>query len=469
MGSIRFKIFQAVMMFCALNYLNSQNINGRNGLDNAKKDDRPNILIILTDDQGWHDVSYYGTKDIRTPNIDKLAEEGKRFDNFYANSPVCSPTRAALLTGRYQDRVGVPGVIRTDPAGNWGYMDPKAVLLPQRLKEAGYHTALVGKWHLGLESPNTPTERGFDVFRGWLGDMMDDYVEKRRHGINYMRMNEKVVDPPGHATDIFTEWSVDYIKKESQNDAPFFLYLAYNAPHAPVQPPKMWLDRVKNRKPNIDEKRAAIVALIEQMDDGIGKVINALKESGQYDNTLIIFTSDNGGYLPDMPNNGPLRDGKELMYEGGLRVPTCVSWKGNVAPKTVSDQINLSMDIYPTLLEVVGLEVNTPIEGRSFLSELLNGRQLEENDRPLYFTRREGRITYGGKSIYTMRLGDWKLIHNSPYKPMELYNLKEDPFETNNVIDKEPEVFDELHALLMGNIQRGGQVPWQKPTNRSTD
>ena len=241
---------------------------------------KPNILFILTDDQGYHDVSYYGTLDLKTPNIDAIASSGIRFDNFYANSTVCSPTRAAILTGRYQDRVGVPGVIRTYPEDNWGYLDPKATLLPKELKRVGYETAIIGKWHLGLESPNTPTERGFDFFRGWLGDMMDDYWKHRRHDINYMRLNEKVIDPEGHATDLFTDWSVDYIKNQSKNESPFFLYLAYNAPHFPVQPPQNWLEKVLQREKGIDSTRAKLVAFIEHMDDGIGKVIQALKDNG---------------------------------------------------------------------------------------------------------------------------------------------------------------------------------------------
>jgi arylsulfatase A-like enzyme len=186
----------------------------------APKATLPNILLILTDDQGYHDVAYYGTKDLQTPNIDQITREGMRFDNFYANSTVCSPTRAALLTGRYPDYVGVPGVIRTRSEDSWGYLDPKARLLPARLKKAGYQTALIGKWHLGLESPNTPNEHGFDYFQGWLGDMMDDYWTHRRHNINYMRKDKQTIDPQGHATDLFTQWSVDYIKKQAKSQRP---------------------------------------------------------------------------------------------------------------------------------------------------------------------------------------------------------------------------------------------------------
>ena len=428
---------------------------------------RPNILLILTDDQGYHDVSYYGTRDLHTPNIDQLAAQGMRFDNFYANCPVCSPTRAALLTGRYQEYVGVPGVIRTHADNSWGYLDPSATLLPQPLKEAGYHTALIGKWHLGLESPNTPNERGFDEFRGWLGDMMDDYMTHRRRNINYMRHNQDTIDPAGHATDLFTQWSVDYIKQRSESQQPFFLYLAYNAPHFPVQPPASWLAKVKKRQPNLSEKRAALVAFIEHLDDGIGQVIRALKENGQYDNTLIVFTSDNGGHLPSEANNGPWRDGKQSVYEGGLRVPTCITWPAVVRAGTISDQINLSMDLYPTLLQVARAQPTNNIEGRSFLRELFGERQVEP-ERPLFFSRREGGLGYGGKTIHAVRLGDWKLLQNSPFAPRELYNLKEDPKEQSNVIEQYQEVYRKLDALQRAHIQRAGRVPWQPPVPESS-
>ena len=424
--------------------------------------DRPNILLILTDDQGYHDVSYYGTKDIQTPHIDALQKEGLRFDNFYANCPVCSPTRAALLTGRYQDYVGVPGVIRTNTNNSWGYLDPKATLLPDMLNLAGYHTALIGKWHLGLESPNTPTERGFDFFHGWLGDMMDDYWAKRRHDINYMRRDKEVIDPPGHATDLFTAWSVDYIKQQAATEQPFFLYLAYNAPHFPVQPPEDWLAKVKAREPQLSEKRAKLVAFIEHLDDGIGQVIKALKESGQYENTIIVFSSDNGGLLRDEANNGPLRDGKQSVYEGGLKVPTLIVWPEVTEAGSQTPYRAATMDLYPTLVAAAGLQVTHPIEGKSFLP-LLQGQDMSDRGRPLYFTRREGGRAYGGLTIQAVLLDNWKLLQNSPFAPQELYNLQSDPAEQNDLSDSEPEKFKELNALMMKHLQKGGQVPWQKP------
>lgn len=431
-------------------------------LGQQKDKAKPNILIIFTDDQGYHDVSYYGTKDIRTPHIDALSNAGMRMDYFYANSPVCAPTRASLMSGRYPDHVGVPGLIRYHPENNWGYLSPKTMLLPAMLKQAGYHTAHIGKWNLGLESPNLPNEHGFDLFHGWLEDMMDDYLDKRRHGINFMRLNENTIDPEGHATDLFTKWSVDYINNQEQNEEPFFLYLAYNAPHFPVQPPKKWLENVINREPDIQDKRAGLVAFIEHMDDGIGQIIQALKVSGQYENTIIIFTSDNGGHLPDLANNGLLRDGKQSMYEGGLRVPTTISWPRRIKAGVVSDRINLTMDIFPTLAELAGVKINHNIEGRSFVKTLM-GEQAGEEERPLYFTRREGGIRHGGQAYYALRLGDWKLLKNSAFEPMELYNLKEDPYELTNVIAEQPEIHKKLNSILMIHIQEGGKVPWQKP------
>ncbi len=427
----------------------------------ARQKQLPNILVIITDDQGLHDVGYYGTKDLVTPNIDQLTGEGLRFNNFYANSSVCSPTRAALLSGRYPGRVGVPGVIRTHETNNWGFLSPGTILLPQLLKGRGYSTAVIGKWHLGLGSPNTPNEHGVDYFHGWLGDMMDDYIHKRRHDINYMRKNNEVIDPPGHATDLFTEWAVSYINEQAGDQSPFFLYLGYNAPHFPVQPPQSWVDRVKKRVPGITEKRAKLVAFIEHLDDGIGKVIEALRKSGQYDNTVIVFTSDNGGWLPDEANNGPYRDGKGTMYEGGLRIPTAVIWKDHIAAGSVTDYRAISMDLYPTLAGIAGAEINHEIDGVSILPVLLGEKQAD-NNRPLFYERREGGDNFGGLPIQAVSLDGWKLLQNSPFQKQELYHLAEDPYETSNLIESHPEKYKELNALLRQHIQKAGRVPWQK-------
>ena len=424
---------------------------------------KPNVLIILTDDQGYNDVSYYGTEDLKTPNIDQIATSGIRLDNFYSNSPVCSPTRAALMSGQYQDYVGVPGLIRTNTDNSWGYLDPDATLLSEVFQENGYHTALVGKWNLGLESPNKPNERGFDHFHGWLDDMTEDFWEHRREGINYMRLNEKEIQPQGHVTDLLTDWAVNYIDDRTNYDEPFFLFLSHLAPHFPVQPPEEWLQRVKEREPELSDTRANLVAFIEHMDDGIGKVLSALEKNNIYDNTLIIFTSDNGGHEPSEANNGPYRGAKQSVYEGGLRVPTAVSWPNKIESGTSSKRILLTMDIFPTVLEAAGIIYTGPLNGISFLPTLLGEDQGKYRDEPLYFTRREGNMTYGGLTIQAVRMGDWKLVHNNPFAPRELYNLSNDPYEQHNLIEEYPEKVQELNMYMMKHLQRAGAVPWQRP------
>jgi arylsulfatase A-like enzyme len=427
---------------------------------NTFADDRPNLLVILVDDLGYGDLGCYGARDLQTPHIDRLFSDGMRFDRFYANCPVCSPTRAALLTGRYPELVGVPGVIRTNPEDSWGYLSPRAVLLPGVLKAAGYHTAAVGKWHLGLESPNTPTERGFAHFQGFLGDMMDDYVTHRRHGRNYMREGLKEIDPPGHATDLFTDWACEYLKSREGQEQPFFLYLAYNAPHGPIQPPEEWLAKVRARSPELPETRAKLAALIEHLDAGVGQVLAALESAGLDDETLVVFTSDNGGDLPAGATNGPLRDGKQSMYEGGLRVCTCVRWPGRVSAGSRTEFRALSMDLLPTFCDAAGVAIPHAIEGKSFLPTLRGQPQAELRDL-WFFTRREGNARYQGKTIDAVIHGDWKLLQNSPFGPLELYNLKDDPREETDRSKSAPKVFAELSAELRRQIQRGGAVPWQ--------
>jgi len=424
---------------------------------------KPNILMILVDDLGYGDLASYGADDMQTPNIDSLIASGMRFDNFYANCPVCSPTRASLLTGRYPDLAGVPGVIRTHIKNNWGYLDPKAVLLPELLKEAGYNTAIVGKWHLGLASPAKPNDRGFDHFHGFLGDMMDDYYNHRRHGYNYMRLNQKEIDPKGHATDLFTQWSIDYIKNQSKSNKPFFLYLAYNAPHTPIQPPAEWTERVKKREQGIADRRAKLVALIEHTDDGIGKVLAALKDSRQSDNTLVIFASDNGGQLSVGANNGPLRAGKQDMYEGGIRVPAAAAWPGKIPPGSKSDRIALTMDLFPTICDAADAKIEHEIEGKTILPTLLGQSQPPE-DRFLFWVRREGG-RYGGRAYYAARYAEFKLVQNTPFESLQLFNLKEDPAE-KTPLPKNHKMYNKLFAALQSHITKAGATPWQKyPVN----
>lgn len=432
---------------------------------------RPNVLLILADDLGYGDLSSYGAADLKTPNIDALVASGVRFDRFYANSPVCSPTRAALLTGCYPDLVGVPGVIRTHPDDSWGALSPQAVLLPQVLKGAGYRTALVGKWHLGLSGASLPNRHGFDLFHGFLGDMMDDYYNHRRHGINYMRRDDREIDPKGHATDLFSQWAIDFLNESKGQDRPFFLELAYNAPHTPVQPPQEWLEKVRRRAPNLDLRRARLVALIEHLDHGIGQVLAALRANGQAERTLIVFTSDNGGQLDAGAHCGPYRGGKQDMYEGGIRVPLCAVWPGRIAPATRSDRVAVSMDLFPTLCEAAGARFEHPIDGVSLLSTFQghNNKAEPPIERDLVFVRREGGPKYHGQDYYAVRRGEWKLVQNSPFEPFQLFHLGQDPREEHDRSAKEPVMFNALGGVLKRHLQRAGTVPWQPPERAVAD
>ena len=426
----------------------------------ARAERKPNVLVILADDLGRADYSAYGTADLRTPHIDRRFREGARCENFFANSCVCSPTRAALLTGCVPDRVGVPGVIRDVPTNSWGYLAPEAVLLPKLLKAAGYTSAIIGKWHLGYESPNMPNARGFDFFHGFLGDMMDDYYTHLRNGKNFMRLNRKVISPQGHATDLFTDWACEYLAGRAKDDDPFFLYLAYNAPHDPIQPPEDWLAKVRAREAGASDKRASLVALIEHLDAGVGRVLDCLDEHGLTENTLVVFTSDKGGLLEKGANNGTWRSGKTHMYEGGLRVPFAARWPKRIVAGRQIEGNWLSMDLFPTILAAAGTTLPKNIDGVSFFDALL-GQGAEAPERDLYFVRREGGPAYGGKTIEAFRRGDWKLVQDSPFAPLELYNLAEDPQESTDLSKVRRDVLQNLSAALRVHVQRGGQVPWQ--------
>ncbi len=428
----------------------------------AHSAEKPNFLIIFTDDHGYGDVSTYHKSDCQTPNIDKLAAEGMLFANLRANCTVCSPSRAALLTGKYADRVGVPGVIRTEKENSWGYFDPAVPTLANELKDAGYHTALIGKWHLGLEPENHPNERGFDHFHGFLGDMMDSYTTHLRGGKNFMRLNSETITPKGHATDIFADWAADYFKERAaKKDKPFFLYLAFNAPHFPIQPPAEWLEKVKKRSPDLDPKRAMNVAFVEHLDDRIGHVLAALKESGFENNTVVVFSADNGGHLGSAQNNEPWRGGKQSHYDGGLRVPFAARWPGHIASGSSTNHVGLVFDIFPTFLEIAGVNLSDDLDASSLLPIFQGSAQA--NVKPLYFVRREGGSDYQGNAYHAVIEGDWKLLQNNAASPFELYNITEDPQETTNLADKNPKEFERLAKILREKIQQGGRTPWRKP------
>jgi len=435
-------------------------------LASAQPADRPNILFIMVDDLGYGDLSCQGAPDLKTPHIDGLMAAGARLSQFYANCPVCSPTRASLLTGLYPDKAGVPGVIRTSLPGqetNWGNLRDDVKTLPAHLAEAGYDTAIFGKWHLGLDKPDRPRDKGFDHFEGFLGDMMDDYSTHTRHGNHYMYRNEEAIRPEGHATDLFTDWAIRYIHSRRGATRPFFAYLAYNAPHTPIQPPAAWLEKVTRREAGLTEARARLVALIEHLDDGIGRVLQCLKDEKFWENTIVVFTSDNGGQTDVGARNAPWRGAKQDLWEGGIRVATCLTWPARIkAGSAFPNHVSLTMDLYPTLAELAGHPVTHAIDGRSF-APLLLGEEWKETERDLYWVRLEGGPRYGGIPYHAARRGDWKLLRNTGFEPYQLFHLAADPGEEKPVPRSQaPKVYDELQRSLLRRIYQSGQFAWQR-------
>ena len=420
--------------------------------------ERPNVLVIMVDDLGYGDLSSYGAKEMRTPHIDKLMSEGMRFNEFYSNCCVCSPTRAALLSGRYPEFVGIPGVVRKLDHSNWGFLTADSIMLPELFQKAGYHTTLIGKWHLGRRKENCPNQRGFDEFIGFLEGMID-YWTHEHLGENVMRKNQQIIDPEGHATDLITQWSIEAIQQRADSNAPFFHLLAYNAPHEPIQPPPEWLNKVQAREEGISEKRALIVALIEHLDDSIGKVLQSLDATGLRENTIVVFTSDNGGKIAAGSSNGLLRSGKTHVYEGGIKVPTCVRWPGRIQGGSTTDFRALTMDMVPTLADICGVPIDHEIDGRSFKQLLLKGSQ-KQFEHPVFHMWRQG------ETKEAMCHGDWKLVRDKTGTPFELYNLANDPSEQHDLAAQEPERMNKMIQVLEAHMAAAHSVPWKRPQSR---
>ena len=405
---------------------------------------RPNIVYIVSDDQGWKDVGYHGS-DIPTPNIDKLAEEGVRMQQFYAQ-PMCSPTRAALMTGRYPLRFGFQtGVI--PGAGSYG-LPADEYLLPEMLRDAGYGTAMVGKWHLGHAKPDYwPRQRGFDSFYGALvGEI--DHFKHSSHGVPDWYRDNTPITEEGFDNVLFGDEAARVIEKHD-GAKPLFLYLAFTAPHTPFQAPQEYLDRFKHLK---NENRRAYAAMISVMDDAVGKVIAALKSKGMDDNTLVVFQSDNGGttnamFSGDTPvagalpaDNGPYRNGKGTMYEGGTRVPALAWWPGKIKPGEVPGMMHV-VDLYPTLAAIAGAQLgkNKPLDGLNVWPTLSEGKPSPRSE-----------VVYNVDPFAgAVRQGDWKLVWKAalPQK-VELFDLAMDESEKANLAQDNPEKVAELQARI---------------------
>jgi len=399
-----------------------------------KKSKRPNIVIILTDDQGNADAGYQRSPaTVKTPSIDKLAEAGIIFTNGYASGYVCSPTRAGLLTGRYQQRFGFYRASDSRIG-----LPLSEITLADVLKENGYVTGVFGKWHLGLTEEYHPNNRGFDEFYGFLGHGAHDYfdltIKENSNDVQQpiYRNLDKISDT-GYLTDNLAREANSFIKNYANKEKPFFLYLPFNAVHTPMQAPEEDIKKFNTGNP----KRDILLAMLHRMDIAIGEVVKTLKEEGVYDNTLIFFLSDNGGATASVADNLPLNGAKHTVYEGGFRVPFIVSWP-NKFEHSINNEPVISIDIMPTICAALEIELPKDViyDGRNMLS-VIHGDLKKPLHEQLFFDGNDG--------SWAIREGDWKLLY-SKAKSLELYNLKDDYVEQNNILDKHPEKVTDLQA-----------------------
>jgi len=391
-------------------------------------DRMPNVIIILADDLGCGDMSLYDGW-IKTPRIDQMAREGVRFTDFHSNSSVCSPTRVALMTGRYQQRVGIVDVIvgYRDKEG----LEPSELTIPRLMKDAGYKTAIFGKWHCGTHLRHNPTNHGFDEYVGFLIGGSDYH----KHG-KWMDGTE-VKEQKGYSTHIITDRSVDFIERNKDN--PFFLYVSHAAVHNPYQTPTDTPEnRPKNKKQDREQTRARYKIMLEELDKGVGKILDTLRKHRLEENTLVFFFSDNGSVRIGA-NVRPYRGGKFSNYEGGHRVPAVARWPGRIKAGWTSDELIIGMDLLPTIMGIVGIEIprHRKLDGISVEDHLLNQSDLP--DRRVFFG-------YEPKLGTAMRDGHWKMQTTGDV--VELYDLSRDIRETTNVADEYPERSREMKAAI---------------------
>jgi arylsulfatase A-like enzyme len=420
--------------------------------------EQPNIVFLLADDLGYSDVGFHNSE-IKTPNIDKLAATGARLEAFYVQ-PVCSPTRAAFMTGRYPMRHGLQvGVVR--PWAQYG-LPLEERTLAHALQDAGYFTAICGKWHLGhFERIYLPTSRGFNHQYGHYNGALDYFTHERDGGFDWHR-DDHVCHDEGYTTKLLGDEAVRVIEKHDGNK-PLFLYVPFNAPHAPLQALPENLEKYASIA---DQKRRTYAAMVACVDDQIGRIVAALKTRGLADNTLIAFSSDNGGPLGLGATNGPLRAGKGTLYEGGVRVSAFANWPGQIKPNSVVTQPLHMVDWYPTLVKLAGgsLDQKLPLDGRDAWPTIAKGAPSPHTEILHNTTPTNGAI----------RVGDWKLVKNgnraedgseglAEAKPkagknkkagaaagefIELFNIADDPYEKTNLAEKHPDKAKELLGKL---------------------
>jgi arylsulfatase A-like enzyme len=403
---------------------------------------RPNVVLIITDDVGYGDVGSYGAPDVRTPHIDGLARDGVRLTDFYANAATCTPTRAGLISGRYQQRLGLEAPLGRQREVDWERGLPvTGRSLPQLLKNNGYATALVGKWHLGWKNEFSPGAHGFDYFFGFKSGYVDYYQHTAGADSPLtadLFENDRPVEVEGYLTDLITERSVQFIEQNAGQ--PFFIDVSYNAAHWPYQvpdQPSAARDDARHLNPFDDSTstRADYVAMFERADDGVGRILDTLDTLGLRENTLVIFTNDNGGEW--LSRNAPLFHHKGTVWEGGIRVPAVIRWPGRIPAGGVSDQVGVTMDLTASILAATGTPVpaDANLDGINLLP-VLEGR-APDIERTLFWR-------VAGQS--TVRSGDWKLLFDGR-RPL-LFNLRTDIGERENVIGQRSDVARRLRPLL---------------------
>ena len=435
---------------------------------------KPNIVLLLADDLGWADLSCFGGSAVRTPNLDRLAETGTRFTQFYAASAVCTPTRASILTGRYPLRFDIQGHFPDDES----HLPQGVVTLPKLLKQAGYSTAHAGKWHLGglhlqhiadrAGSIPGPREHGFDHYQCQIEEqplrgLMGRERTLFRKGGTCLICDEKRVEPDDafygeHFTDINGDYAIDMIEQFHGEGKPFFINLWWLVPHMPYEPaPEPHWSATKSDGISDDQHRFR--SMVTHMDAKIGQIVETLEQLGIRDDTLLVFTSDNGGaYEADL---GGLKGGKTDLHEGGLRVPLILNWPGHIPSGRVTDAVGHTNDLLPTLCEAgrVTVPLDAQVDGISLLPHVIEGRPLQELERgtlfwQIAFYRHLQRHTPKPRPYATeaVRRGKWKLLARNG-EPTELFDMEADPFERKNLMEDEPELVGQLSQPLRDWLQ----------------
>ena len=415
----------------------------------SKSEERPNFIIIMADDMGYGDPGCFGGH-IETPHLDRMAKEGLKLTDFHSNGSVCSPSRAALLTGRYQQRCGIDGIISADPstAAHQLGLDSSLPTLPRIMADGGYKTALFGKWHLGYKEQFHPMNFGFDRFVGYVAGNIDYHSHYDRMGAYDWWHGREQVKEEGYSTHLITKHAVDYIHKNKDN--PFCIYVAHEAVHSPLQGPKDPIQRGPNRveaEPRSPEE--VFKDMFQELDKGVGEVLAAVKDAGLSEKTFVLFTSDNGPMPQSSP--GALRGRKGSIYEGGHRVPTVAWWPGVIQPGTLTDETGIFIDILPTLTDLAGIDTgNTPLDGVS-LKPVLTGESLTA--RKLYW--RNSGLSPHAKDLNcqdshkAIRDGKWKLVASPYYEELELFDLEKDLSETTDLSGRYPDRVKTMEAELL--------------------